>query len=382
MSRFVFALATIVASLFAFTAAEVIVQDSAGNGISLPTTGGNATNYITVANPLTSTSPYYLYVSNNDGYGPNGPISTSEIESFYFNHAGAGAVSSAAMKFGDGSLVQQWYSASYQQMAGVQGDYVVNASNPNAMAGTYTFKFNIPAQGTLTFNLTYTQSGKENPLPIAELIQITIFNPGKIVGDPQFVGLRGQSYQVHGIDGAVYNIISESNTQVNSRFTFLTEGQCPMIDGKPDTNCWSHPGSYLGEMSFQAIVEEKVHAALIEAGSAQKGFAGVQVDGKALSVGDLVSFGSFSVEYVSTHLVAVTTENYAFQLSNSDMFINQALRATTPLSKLRSHGLLGQTHSVKTYATPLKYIDGDVDDYVIQDGNIFGTDFLFNQFSL
>ena len=25
------------------------------------------------------------------------------------------------------------------------------------------------------------------------------------IGDPQFVGLRGQQYQVHGMDGAVYN---------------------------------------------------------------------------------------------------------------------------------------------------------------------------------
>ena len=47
-----------------------------------------------------------------------------------------------------------------------------------------------------------------------------------------------------------------------------------------------------------------------------------------------------------------------------------------------SHGLLGQTHNAKTYATALKYIAGEVDDYVIADSDIFGTDFVYNQFQL
>jgi len=219
--------------------------------------------------------------------------------------------------------------------------------------------------------------------------QFTFLNPIQppgtgaiIVGDPQFVGLRGQSYQVHGIDGAVYNIISEENTQVNSRFVFLTEGQCPMLNGKQATNCWSHPGSYLGEMSFQAMVDGELHAALVQSGSAQTGFAGVQVDGKALQVGDKKSFGAFSVELVSTHEVAITTENFNIRLSNSDNFINQELRATTSLSKLRSHGLLGQTHSIKTYSSALKHVEGDIDDYVIEDNDIFGTSFVYNRFQL
>ena len=44
---------------------------------------------------------------------------------------------------------------------------------------------------------------------------------GSARGDPQFVGLRGQSFQVHGIDGAVYALISEEHTAVNARFVFL-----------------------------------------------------------------------------------------------------------------------------------------------------------------
>jgi len=41
---------------------------------------------------------------------------------------------------------------------------------------------------------------------------------------------------------------------------------------------------------------------------------------------------------------------------------------------------LGQTHSTKTHRSPLRYIEGDVDDYVIADNDIFGDDFVYNQF--
>ena len=383
MSRFFLGLA-LVAALFSYSAAEVVVGDNLGDAkLNLPTDGGNPDSSAIFKHNAFNVSPFCIWVSINDGdpASPNTPDYSGETEFFYFSAGG----------FGDGVLINQSYSRSWNtatpsdSVLGSGQQFLGTATNQIAAEGTYTYCFTIPPQGTLSFMITYTNNATDQTNVRDTVFQIPVSinnaNPS-VVGDPQFVGLRGQSYQVHGIDGAVYNIITEPSTQVNSRFSFLTEGQCPMINGKPDSNCWSHPGSYLGEMSFQAIVNDKVHAALIEAGSAQKGFAGVQVDGKALSVGDLVTFGAFSVEYISTHLVAVTTDNYSFQLSNSDMFINQALRATTPLSKLTSHGLLGQTHSIKTYATALKYIEGEVDDYVIQDGNIFGTDFQYNQFSL
>ena len=242
----------------------------------------------------------------------------------------------------------------------------------------YTAAWTNPFAGVLTV----TYNGGPNTGKGSDAISTFFSNSsGSTVGDPQFVGLRGQSYQVHGVDGAVYNIISDKNLQVNSRFTFLTKGDCPMVDGEKASNCWSHPGSYMGEMSFQAVVDGKLHAALITSGTAVKGFAQVQMDGKALKVGDKVSFGTFSVSLVSTHQVSVQTEQFDFQLTNSDMFINQQLRAKVALSKLTAHGLLGQTHSSKTHSSPLRFIEGDVDDYVIADSDIFGDDFVFNQFS-
>ena len=75
-------------------------------------------------------------------------------------------------------------------------------------------------------------------------------------GDPQLVGLLGQSFQVHGIDGAVYSLISHEEAAVNSRFAFLDGPRpCP---NKPHVwaqgeqpiaiTCWSHEGSYLSEL--------------------------------------------------------------------------------------------------------------------------------------
>jgi hypothetical protein len=251
----------------------------------------------------------------------------------------------------------------------------VSASNPQC---NYTIFWSSNFNGVIS--LTYNTGSGATP-DSSQQISIPFVNGSSfIVGDPQFVGLRGQSYQVHGIDGAVYNIISERSTQVNSRFVFLTQGECPMIGGFPDTNCWSHPGSYLADLSFQQVVDGKLHAALVTAGPAKKGFAGVQMDGKVVAVGQTVQFGSFSITVKSSHSVEVTTEHFAFQLSNSDMFLNQAVRATVPLSQLQSHGLLGQTHSSKTHPGALRHVEGSIDDYIIADNDVFGTDFVYNQF--
>ena len=383
MSRFALTLAVFVALFSSVVRAETIVWDNLEEvDLHLPTAGGSTTNQFNYPNGH-GVTPYCISVSVADGDAAVANDYAGETEFFYFSDAVNG-------KYGDGSLLNSSYSANYQsttqpndEVAGSGRQYMGTEQNQIGNKGIYTFCFTIPPQSSLIFNITYIQNATNAAVSaVTELIEVVIMNGDAtpvIVGDPQFVGLRGQSYQVHGMDGAVYNILSEKNTQVNSRFVFLTEGACPANDA---TNCWSHPGSYLGEISFQAVVAGKLHAALVQAGPAKKGFAGVQVDGKSVAVGDKVTFGAFSLEMTSAYTVTVQTENFAFELSNSDMFINQAVRAMVPLSELTSHGLLGQTHNAKTYATALKYIAGEVDDYVIADSDIFGTDFVYNQFQL
>jgi hypothetical protein len=252
---------------------------------------------------------------------------------------------------------------------------VLNATNP---ACNYTASWTTPFSGVLS--ITYN-TGNSPVTPSSQQISIPFSSQGTptIVGDPQFIGLRGQSYQVHGVDGVVYNIISEKQLQVNSRFVFLTKGDCPVIAGRRDTNCWSHPGSYLGELSFMAVVGGEVHRALIVSGSAREGFSSIAVDGQLLRVGDSAGFGSFSVSVLSTHAVTITTEHFDFELSNSDRFINQALRAKVALAQLDSHGLLGQTHTLRSHSSQLRHIEGRVNDYIVLD-DIFGVEFVYNKF--
>jgi len=199
---------------------------------------------------------------------------------------------------------------------------------------------------------------------------------GFIVGDPQFVGLRGQQYQVHGISGEVYNIVSDKDLQYNSRFVFLYRGDCPVVNGKKLRGCWSHPGSFLGELGLKTRAGDRI---FISSGEAKEGFAAVQINGKAIEVGETVqlkdNLGSVSVN--NTHLATVTIGTWEFAFENSDLFVNQRVRVINPRN-LRAHGLLGQTWRDSTYPNSIKFIQGQVDDYTIRSGDIFGDEFVYN----
>ena len=199
-----------------------------------------------------------------------------------------------------------------------------------------------------------------------------------VLGDPQFIGLRGQSYQVHGIDGGVYALVSSESTQVNARFVFLSSGQCPPIP----TQCWSHPGSYLQAIGVQQFVPASgtLHRLSITAGAAASGFGNVTHNGRLVGIGESFSEGVFSFSLQSAYELEVRTEQLAFVFSNSDQFINQAVQPLLSLSRLSGHGLLGQTHSTKLHRSTLRHIEGEVDDYLVSGDSLFHTDFLYNQF--
>ena len=363
---------------------ETVLYDNCGQGAFLPTTGGNASIALTLMNTYRATSPYILQIAINDGIGLN--AIPGERETFYLSPP----------PYGDALLMSQLWNTDntqiYQQnYSGLPGTYTGQAASPTATIGLYTFTFLIPVGGFVRLNVTYANTGL-NPLTVIDVIAITVQNPVTsfvqvgpgAVGDPQFVGLRGQSYQVHGIDGAVYNIVTERRSQVNSRFVFLSEGRCPVVGrgGELGTDCWSHPGSYLGQMSFQQLLADgTLHRALITSGPASTGFGGIEVDGgRLLGVGEHVEFDNFSVVVEDEWTVHVALAHFAFTLSNSDRFINQAVQALVPLGTLQAHGLLGQTHRAVKYPTAIRYIDGKVDDYLVESEDLWGTDFMFNRF--
>ena len=113
--------------------------------------------------------------------------------------------------------------------------------NPNPLTGLATVEFtnwkgylmSFTITNVLMLNVTETITVGQDVTTCSYVYTITMITPGTlttgafVTGDPQFVGLRGQSFQVHGVDGAVYNIISDASMQLNSRFTFL-EGPRPL----------------------------------------------------------------------------------------------------------------------------------------------------------
>lgn len=299
------ALFALVALLWSSAQAETIVADNLGNVVSLPLVGGLGAAQLTNRNSLISTSPYILnvFVNNGEDNGQSAtppPFVGGTIESFFFEEPANGL-------YGNATLVNSGYSRTFSTANLTQaipvGQFLGSPDRRTNETGLYQFVFNIPVLSSVLTNITYVNEG--NPFPLRHLISILVTNPAVVVGDPQFIGLRGQTYQVHGIDGAVYNIISEHSTQVNARFVFLESGECPIINGVAESNCWSHAGSYLGQMGFQQVVDGKLHQALLTAGPASQGFAGVTLDGRSIAVGSSISFGSFSITVKSSHHVSI-----------------------------------------------------------------------------
>ena len=133
--------------------------------------------------------------------------------------------------------------------------------SPDPTTGLGTVEFfswlllSVPTNNTLVLNVSESITVGQDVNTRYHVYTIVITNPAAgpgILGDPQFVGLRGQLFQVHGIDGVVYNIISDPLFQLNARFAFLAESQsCPVMlsTGMESDACWSQPGSYLSQLA-------------------------------------------------------------------------------------------------------------------------------------
>jgi len=226
-----------------------------------------------------------------------------------------------------------------------------------------------------------------NPGPDTTSYSFTIvrFSP-PIVGDPEIIGLQGQDFQVHGIPDEIFNLISAPNVQVNGRFVYLSSGACH----DNFTACFAHPGTYIGEEGIR-VGSDRIHVA---AGSFKKGLS-VSLNGKKVSSSTKLKIGS--IEMVSHRRVIVQTPLLNIQISNSDKFLNQETSLNDnkliDLGNERRvlndneqfhpevplHGLQGQTWRNVEYPSGLEY-EGSISDYHITDGNLYGTNFVFNQF--
>jgi plastocyanin len=207
-------------------------------------------------------------------------------------------------------------------------------------------------------------------------------------GDPQFSGFLGQSFQVHGIDGAVYNLISDDDIQINSIFSFIDGDSiaCPQQPWKyaglrQKIQCWSHAGSYLGAVG---VMDNRGNKLTINAGTSTNGFDSVLFNEISVSVGT-VSAGLLTVTLHSSHHLSVVADEFTLHIDNSDGFVNLASVTIdrNRWSQLSAHGLLGQTwHRVSTDKRgPIEHIEGNVDDYLINENTLFGHSFVYNRFA-
>ena len=283
--------------------------------------------------------------------------------------------------------------------------------------------------------LTSPQLTSDGPLFSLAIEQSSGDGGSGAIGDPQLTGLLGQSFQVHGVSGSVYNLVSCASLQVNARFDFLAAATVPAVPAgpaggsdpqqhdTPSTQPWTHPGTYVGAMSFQVRRRVSSSAAsssrplnsshyavdvvVVEAGEAGHGLARVSINGQQVAWphvwqaereagyegaegaesadgadGAEGALGSDSdsdsraaasaaggspltVRFGGAGWVEVVSEQFVFRVTNSDRFLNHRMAPRVPLHRLHCHGLLGQTSTRHTYATALKHVDGSVDDYVV-----------------
>jgi len=206
---------------------------------------------------------------------------------------------------------------------------------------------------------------------------------GIACSDPSFVGLRGQKYQVHGVDHQIYNLISDPLFQLNSRFMFLSESNdCPIIPstGRTAHQCFTHPGSYLGNLALRTLRDDRL---LIESGDANGGFSMVQWNGRDLTL----PTNNSVMEMISSHEITLHLDPlFTIRVENIDGFLNLASVVFDGMNlamagNLSTHGLFGQTWKNARYKSTLKVIEGEVDDYTILDNDLFGTSFPYNRFN-
>ena len=208
----------------------------------------------------------------------------------------------------------------------------------------------------------------------------------------QFVGLLGQSFQVHGIDRSVYALISDADVAVNSRFVYLSSGTCLRDQlGRPLYTCWTHAGSYLQTLAVQTAQGDRL---MLRAGGAHTGFANITLNGRQMAIGDTAEGAAtttttttqpLTVRYSTLRSVTITNAGvWQLRVENSDGFLNIVRLTVTNMTRLvdevRSHGLIGQTWRDDQKGEQVRQIDGTVDDYAVQDGDEYGTRFVYGRF--
>jgi hypothetical protein len=232
-------------------------------------------------------------------------------------------------------------------------------------------------------------------------------------GDPQFGGLQGQYFQFHGMADEVFSLVSSPALQMNSLFKYLASGTCDYNN----TVCWTHPGTYLGQMGIQfgsnkILLQPSSHSA------GMKVFLNDHELHTSLNTRRLSgSNTSALLQFENKDTFGLYTDLFVIRIVNSDYFFNldfalkdqtilnagsKPLQITGEICELESnmnklatdhksviakklkdqypayplHGLIGQTWRNAIYCG--RYYEGSVDDYVVD--SLFGNEHTFNYY--
>ena len=225
-----------------------------------------------------------------------------------------------------------------------------------------------------------------------------------VIGDPSFVGFNGEHYQVHGIEGKIFNLITAETFQMNALFGLLEAGQtmtsaqmkraqsmniAARLNAKktgkampaplPVTAAWSHDGTYLTEIGIKL----GAHQIQLIAGEYAQGLVAT-VDGRVITPSStpIVFANGMSITLATAHAIDITHPLLSLTIANSDKFFNidaAALSLTADVSKI--NGLLGQSaHPSFKVQNTAEFRYHIVYDYLIQTDSLFDDDFVENKF--
>jgi len=196
---------------------------------------------------------------------------------------------------------------------------------------------------------------------------------------------------------------------MNARFVFLASGECPTYSGDDTvqpSNCWSHPGSYFGQLSFITNNGDQI---MIQAGNGNEGFNKIMINNETIITEKKEKFpititghakvnnnvdnntqhcsSPFIMTLHDFHHLSLSYSLWTMEIDNSDMFLNLASVSVSSWSTLvqsvQPHGLLGQTWRIlrgNDRGEEVSSIVGRVDDYLEANNDMYGVSTLYNKF--
>jgi len=385
------------------------------NGVDYTSARISSNGYLSLSTANTATfSPYVpVPIPTPDAYisNLNPIIAPLWIDLYPPGNPGSVIQSITFGRFGEGKFCVQWLGVQYfgdrSRQVNVQvillegtNEVQVNFGQVDLLPAGYQYEIGLSGPGG-SAGCTYLDVPYTPDYTFDYSNQAILFEPfSGVIGDPQFAGLQGQQYQVHGYAGEVFNLVSAPQFSFNAKFVYISTGTCTYNN----TACWTHPGTYLDDLGF-VVGRDKIRAV---AGTHSEGLQLWLNDAPVIAAPGKLAYKSADestfLAHPSNDRFVLRTPLFQVEVTNSDHFFNLRVMlldedllhaGATPLvlrhasaepAELTAvypsapiHGLIGQTWRNVRYAEGRAY-EGAVEDYMIQSQNVFDPVFPYSQF--